>query len=224
MKEPFISMEANLLRGQIEFSSLSLECALQLPSEQIGLTPQLFGLFFNVSQRPVSHPASPDANKSKAPVWDGCRPVQFAPWILVRLGCGILFLIGDSLLAVDARRRDWLRNTGAAFAPLGFLILMAPIPWDLGPCPDTPQEQTKYRQTFQHDAGNVSHKEGTHALFAVAAPVDISGLWLMTRYITFFSNHGLELWSSSLNNVVDSKLGLYRSDSILAILARIGLN
>jgi len=42
---------------------------------------------------------------------------------------------------------------------LGIFLLLAPVPWDLGPCPvEAPQQQTDYRQTFQHDSAIVPQK------------------------------------------------------------------
>jgi hypothetical protein len=60
------------------------------------------------------------------------------------------------MLAIDYN--NWFGRIGGFLFVLGFVVLAAPVPWDLGPCPayQTEYQQTEYRQTFQHDVENVS--------------------------------------------------------------------
>jgi len=114
------------------------------------------GLAFQLPQGNQSNTNAQYSNDGQNPVRNICRGQQFLPWIAGRLGVGILFFFGGFLLGAGCQNA-WLSRLGLCLAPLGFLILVAPVPWDLGPCPSSAcQEQGKYRQTFQHDGENVS--------------------------------------------------------------------
>jgi hypothetical protein len=125
---------------------------------QSGLITQKLGLAINGSQGSVSHQSSPKSNQNKAPSWYVCRGQQFAPMIALRFGIGALLLFGGTIVALKFLR-DWRGWAGMGCALLGFLILMAPVPWDLGPCPiSQPERHTDYRQPFQHNNEIVSQK------------------------------------------------------------------
>ncbi|MGA9069651.1 MAG: hypothetical protein WB424_05320 [Terracidiphilus sp.] len=106
---------------------------------------------------PTNYATRDSSHDNQHPVWDVCRGRQFTPWILGRLLFGTLFLIGSFVLIVECHR-TWLNWLGGTLLFLGFLFLLAPVPWDLGPCPasQTEGQHSEYRQTFQHDVENVS--------------------------------------------------------------------
>jgi hypothetical protein len=110
-------------------------------------------LFFDRPQRLVNEPTGYSTNNHKKPVWDVCRGQQFTPWILGRFLGGLLLIV-CAMLALDCD--NWFGRIGGFLFVLGFVVLAAPVPWDLGPCPATQYQQTEYRQAFQHDAENVS--------------------------------------------------------------------
>ncbi|MGA9671118.1 MAG: hypothetical protein WBQ94_18050 [Terracidiphilus sp.] len=107
------------------------------------------GLFFDRSQGFVYEPAGYPPNNHKKPVWDVCRGQQFTPWILGRFFGG-LFLIVCAMLAIDYD--NWFGRIGGFLFVLGIVVLAAPVPWDLGPCPanQTEGQHSEYRQMFQH--------------------------------------------------------------------------
>ena len=114
------------------------------------------GLFFNRPQGLVNEPTSYRANDHKKPVWDVCRGQQFTPWILGRFFGGLILII-CAMLAIDYD--NWFGRIGGFLLVLGMLLLFAPVPWDLGPCPADQtegQQHSEYRHTFQHDVENVS--------------------------------------------------------------------
>jgi len=109
------------------------------------------GLPLNVFQALKSLKTGPEANSYQKPTWNVCRGQQFTPWIAGRLGIGFLFMLGGSILYLDCRRR-WLNWLGVVLFALSWLILLAPVPWNLGPCfVDKPTNEAQYRQTFSHD-------------------------------------------------------------------------
>jgi hypothetical protein len=120
----------------------------------LGLSLDLLALIPNSSESFESHQSSPEANSCEKPVRYVCRGQQFMPWIAGRLGIGFLFLFGTKLV-LDCRRERLCRLGWVLFA-LSWPILAAPVPWDLGPCNASQNQQTDYRKPFVHDAENVS--------------------------------------------------------------------
>ena len=125
-------------------------------------------LLSNCPESLKGHGACPSSDKGQYPIWHVCRGVQFAPWILGRFGFEFLCLIGGSALYMRRGNMRLINRLGLAIFGLGWLLLLGPVPWDLGPCPaDASQEQTGYRQTFQHNTQIVPHK---HLDTGFAAP------------------------------------------------------
>jgi hypothetical protein len=58
------------------------------------------------------------------------------------------------MLAID--HDNWFGRIGGFLLVLGIVVLFAPVPWDLGPCPADQNKQTEYHQPFLHDVENVS--------------------------------------------------------------------
>jgi hypothetical protein len=108
-------------------------------------------LFLNGPKAFQRQETSQGANNSQEAIWHVCRGQNFTPWIAGRFGIGVLFLFGGTSLYLDCRQR-WLNRLGVVLFVLGFLIGLAPVPWDLGPCSvDKPSNETQYRKTFPHD-------------------------------------------------------------------------
>lgn len=63
---------------------------------------------------------------------------------------------------------------------MGFVVLAAPVPWDLGPCPatQTDYQQTEYRQMFTHGE-NVPQKP----LDLAQGPVGGLRLWEICKQL-----------------------------------------
>jgi len=93
--------------GPLDFNSLALHLEsrpllfhhpAQLLSHQVGLKA-------NNSQSFNSGINRASAEQDQKPVWDVCRPIQFMPWILGRLGIGALFLFGGGYFGIYSRRK-----------------------------------------------------------------------------------------------------------------------
>ena len=138
--------------------NFGLICHLsKLARDVLSLHVHQMSLVFN---RPQSFEGSPTSNATydtKHPIRDVCRGQQFLPWIAGRLLIGLTLLFGGGELYLSGRRR-WMNQLGLRCFLLGWLILLATAPWGLGPCQvRAPQnQQSEYRQTFEHDGENVS--------------------------------------------------------------------
>jgi hypothetical protein len=109
---------------------------IELGLHQIGLA--LYGI-----QGLQGQPASNESDADQKPAWDVCRGEQFAPWIFGRFFIGFGYLFGGGILYLDGAKTRLSRGLAFAIFGLGWLLFLAPVPWDLGPCPaDASQQQT----------------------------------------------------------------------------------
>jgi len=132
------------------------------------------GLLLNRPQSLVDKPSGYSPDNHKKPVWNVCRGQQFLPWILGRLLGGVILLI-CACWALDCD--NWFGRIGGFLLVFGFVVLAAPVPWDLGPCPTQPESQhSEYRQASQHNGENVSQKH----MDVTGSPVEGLEVWKKT--------------------------------------------
>ncbi len=107
-----------------------------------------FGLLPDRPEGLQRHDASPPSDERQYPVWNICRGVEFAP--LIRLALGAVFLFGGSFLYLDGTDTRFFRGLGVAVFVLGWLLLLAPVPWDLGPCSQATDGERRSQQQELH--------------------------------------------------------------------------
>ena len=107
------------------------------------------------SQGFESHHSSPSSKRSQEPVWHVCGGNQFMP--LVRLALFIVLLYGGTFVYLDIRN-ERVSRLGLILCGIGFLVGLAPIPWDLGVCYESEESYPDQEQTLQHNAVIVPQK------------------------------------------------------------------
>jgi hypothetical protein len=81
--------------------------------------------------------------------------------MLIMFGLGLFFAgwSGDKLAAGSRRGWIWLLVLGIAFANMALLTdCIGYLPWNWFKTPSGCQDNSEYRQTFQHDGENVPQK------------------------------------------------------------------
>jgi hypothetical protein len=103
--------------------------------------------------------ASYHAQTGQNPIGEVCRSdSSFQILFGMRLVISVSLCILSIFLAYFGNARWWCVWGGLVAMGLGLLLLLAPIHWEWFLCADwsSQNQQTEYRQMFQHDGGNVS--------------------------------------------------------------------